>query len=97
MLWAAKTYPMGGETEAVKNFRRLFAKHKLAKGMMLVSEHIERKLRLLAGVPSEALLTQLPGFKRVTVGQFPTRASVSLLLGDQEEFDKWFSRSSGGG
>ncbi len=91
MIWAAKTYPVSGQAEAEKTFRQLFAMQKLNKGMLLVSERQGRKVRLLIGLPSQALLSDFPGFGKVSVGQFPSRSRVSLLLGNRDEFDKWFS------
>ena len=93
MIWAAKNYRMGGETEAEATFQDLFVKDGNGQGMLLVSERKGRRLRLFVGLPNEAKLHLFPGFEKISEAELPSRKKVSLLGGNQAEFENRFSRA----
>src|SRR5271168_4795833 len=90
--WAERYFPGGiWSTEVEAGFLRLRESLGSPASMMLVSVENDRNRqvpRLIAGLPSKAVLDHLNGFHLIPTDQLPKKAT--LLVGVPKEFESLF-------
>jgi hypothetical protein len=88
MIWVRKIIIPAEWNEVQDQFEGLFVKLGCPGQMMLVATSGPGPIRLLASIPTAALLSSLAGFEPVGDDELP--AEASLLVGHNYAFEKRF-------